>query len=505
MTETPLDRSYDAVVIGSGPNGLSAAIELARANLSTLVVEARDTPGGGMRTAELTLPGFAHDVCSTVHPLGKGSPYFSTLGLERYGLSWIESPAALTHVLADGSAVTLERSIEATAEQLGADAGAYRRLVTPFVERFEELASTILGPLRLPSAPLLLARFGYVGLSSMVSLARARFDEEPAPALLAGMAAHAMLPLDAAATAAFGLVLGVSGHAVGWPIAGGGSQAIATALTKCFRAAGGHLLLNTEVKSLEQLPKARAYLFDVGPRQLLSLAKDVFPADYARRVARFRYGAGVYKMDWALSSPIPWKNPKCLRSATVHLSGSLADVASAEAAPHLGVHAPTPFVLVVQPSLFDPSRAPPGMHTAWAYCHVPHGATLDVSAAIEGQIERFAPGFRDLILARSTRNACEMQRYNENYVGGDINGGMANLSQLFFRPVARRDPYSTPAPNIFLCSSSTPPGGGVHGMCGYWAARSALARVFGRASSRANRVAPNSQSAFDGLEDHARG
>ncbi len=487
-------NSYDAIVVGSGPNGLAAAIALADANLATLLVEARSTPGGGARSEALTLPGFLHDVCSTVHPLGRGSPFFRTLGLERYGLSWVDPPAPLAHVLDDGRVVMMERSLDATAEQLGTDGAAYRELLAPFVENFDELMHMILGPLRLPSSPLLLGRFGLVALSSMLSLARARFNEERAPALLAGMAAHAMLPLDAAATAAFGLVLASSGHAVGWPIARGGSRAITEALVARFKAAGGELLLDTEVKQLRELPRARAYLLDVAPRQLASLAADELPARYLERLARFRYGPGVYKMDWALRGPIPWRDANCPRAATVHLSGSIQHLAAAEAAVHGRQLAARPFVLLVQPSLFDSSRAPAGMHVAWAYCHVPHATTLDASATIEAQIERFAPGFKDLILARSTRNALEMQGYNPNYVGGDINGGLASLSQLFFRPVTRVDPYSTPAPDIFLCSSSTPPGGGVHGMCGYWAAQSALRRVFG-ANTRRDSIAERALAA----------
>jgi phytoene dehydrogenase-like protein len=376
--------------------------------------------------------------------------------------------------------VMLERSVEATAEQFGPDGPAYRRLVEPFVERFDELISMVLGPLRMPSAPLLFARFGMQALRSLNGLAREWFEHEPGRALLAGIAAHAMLPLDAAGTASFGLVLACAGHAVGWPIARGGSSAITAALVACLREHGGELELGREVTTLATLPPARAYILDLTPKQVLAVAGDRLPAPYRRRLARFRYGPGVFKMDWALNAPIPWRDPRCARACTVHLAGSSQEVHAAEAAVHAGVVVGRPFVLLVQPTLFDPTRAPRGVHIAWAYCHVPHGSPVDAAAAIEAQIERHAPGFKDTILARSHRNALDMERHNPNYVGGDINGGVADLRQLFFRPVARVDPYSTPTADIFLCSSSTPPGGGVHGMCGFWAAQSVLRRAFGR-------------------------
>ncbi len=471
---------YDVVVVGSGPNGLAAAVATAGAGLATLVVEAKDTAGGGTRTQELTAPGFLHDVCSAVHPLGIASPWLRTLGLEAHGLEWIQPPAPLAHVLGDGRVVTLERSLDDMVAQLGADGRAYRALFAPYVEHADSLLRMVLGPLRWPEDPILLARFGLDAIRSLRGLARAKFSGDAAPALLAGIAAHAMVPLDAPASASFGLVLAIAGHAAGWPIARGGSRAINDALLGRLRELGGELVVDHPVVHLSDLPPARAYLFDVTPRQLLAIAGDRLPATYQARLAQYRYGPGVCKIDWALRGPVPWRDPQCARAATVHLSGSVDDIARAERAVHADEPAARPFLLFVQPTLFDPSRAPAGMHVAWAYCHVPHGSTLDATAAIESHVEAFAPGFRDLIVGRSTMTAGDVQRYNANYIGGDINGGIADLGQLFFRPVARVDPYSTPASDIFVCSSSTPPGGGVHGMCGYWAARSVLQRVFGK-------------------------
>lgn len=471
---------YDAVVVGAGPNGLAAAAVLARAGLSTLVLEAAAKPGGGTRTDELTLPGFRHDVCSSVHPLALASPIFRELRLERHGLAWAEPAAPLVHVLEDGTAVHLERSIAATAEQLGPDAGAYRALMEPLVESFDALIPMILGPLRMPARPLVLARFGLRALRSMRGLAFDSFAGEASGALLAGIAAHAMVRLESAATSAFALVLAAAGHAVGWPVARGGSQAIADALARCITEAGGEIVVDHRVERLEELPLAHAYVLDVTPKQVLAMGGDRLPRHYRRGLERFRYGPGVFKMDWALREPIPWRDPAIARAATVHLSGSLDDVAASEAAVHAGQLSSCPFVIVVQPSLFDLTRAPAGRHTAWAYCHVPHGSAVDASRVIEAHIERFAPGFRDVVIGRSAMNARDVERYDANYVGGDINGGISDLGQLFFRPVLRADPYATPLPNLFLCSSSTPPGGGVHGMCGYWAARRVLEKVFHR-------------------------
>jgi phytoene dehydrogenase-like protein len=471
---------YDVVVIGSGPNGLASAVATARAGLHTLVVEAKEAPGGGMRTAALTAPGFLHDVCSSVHPLAAASPWFRRLALDELGLQWIQPPAPVAHVLAHGRVAMLERSLDDTAAQLGRDGRAYRDLLAPYVEHFDALLDMILAPLRPPAHPVLLARFGLDAIHSMRVLARRRFRGEEAGALLAGIAAHAMIPLENLASASFGLVLAIAGHAVGWPLARGGSRAIGDALVARLRQLGGELALDTPITTFDQLPPARAYMFDVTPRQLLAIAGDRLPSRYRARLARFRYGPGVFKMDWALRAPVPWTDPQLARTATVHLSGSVDELARAEHAVHHGRLPERPFVLFVQPTLFDPSRAPPGMHVAWAYCHVPHASPIDASEAIESHIESFAPGFRDVIVERATKNAIEIEQYNANYVGGDINGGISDLRQLFFRPIASADPYATPTPNIFICSSSTPPGGGVHGMCGYWAARSVLHRVFGR-------------------------
>ncbi len=470
--------AYDAVIVGAGPNGLAAAAELSAANLSTLTIEAQTTPGGGARTVPLTLPGFLHDPCSTVHPLGAASPFFREFDLESHGLTWVHSPAALAHVREDGSVLTLEHSIDETAAQLGPDARSYRTLFEPFVRRFDELVEMLLGPPRLPSAPLLLARFGWSALRSMQLLARTRFEDPRAGALLGGIAAHGTVRLDAAASAAFALVLGSAGHRVGWPIARGGSQSIVAALLRYLALLGAELQLGWPVKHLTELPPARAYLFDVTPRQFLQIAGDVLPSSYRRRLERYRYGPGVFKIDWALDAPIPWRDARCTRALTVHLSGDLPQLSAAVERVHAGRVPERPFVLLVQPTLFDATRAPAGKHVAWAYCHVPSACPQDLSHEIEAQIERFAPGFRDTILARATRTACDLEGYNANNVGGDIAGGAVDLGQLFLRPVARLDPYSTPAPNLFLCSASTPPGGGVHGMCGHFAARSVLKRRF---------------------------
>ena len=463
-----------AVVVGSGPNGLAAGIALAEAGRSVTVLEGADRLGGGCRSEELTLPGFVHDTCSTVHSLALASPFLSTLPLAEHGLELVHPSAPLAHPLDDGSAVMLERSVDETARGLGADAAAYRRLFGPLVLSAEELFGQILGPLRPPRHPLVMARFGAGALRSASGLARSRFTGERARALFAGCAAHSMLSLTTPASAAFGMVLAVTAHRVGWPVARGGSQRLVDALASQLRSLGGEIQTARWVESLDEVEAHTPVLLDVTPRQLLRLAGARLPAGYGRRLGRYRYGPGVFKLDWALEAPIPWSAAEVLRAGTVHLAGTLDEIVASEEAAVRGRHADRPFVLLVQPTLFDPTRAPDGRHTAWAYCHVPQGSTRDMTEAIESQVERFAQGFRDLILGRSVMDSAEVERRNPNYVGGDINGGVQDLRQLFTRPVPRLDPYSTPLRGLYLCSSSTPPGGGVHGMCGYHAARSAL-------------------------------
>jgi phytoene dehydrogenase-like protein len=467
----------DAVVIGSGPNGLAAAVALAREGYSVRVIEAHAEVGGGTRTAELTLPGFHHDVCSAVHPLGELSPFFTSLPLADHGLTWDHPEFSAAHPLDDGPCALLQRDVAVTADGLGSDARAYRRLMEPFVRVGTPLMADLLGPLRIPRHPLAMARFGFYGARSAVRLARGLFEGERARALFAGCAAHAILPLDRFLTAAVGLVFSLSGHLCDWPVARGGSRAIAEALAGYLRALGGEIVTGQRVSALRELPDARVYLFDLAPKQLCAIAGDRLPSGYLRRLSRYRYGPAVFKLDLALDGPIPWRDPNCARASTVHVGGTLAEIATSERAAAAGEHSERPFVLVTQQSHFDPTRAPAGKHTGYAYCHVPFGSNVDMSAAVERQIERFAPGFRDLILARHVHTPAAFERYNESFVGGVIAGGEADATQLFTRPVARLDPYSTPNPRLYLCSAATPPGGGVHGLCGYFAARSAARRL----------------------------
>jgi len=464
------------LVVGTGPNGLAAAVALARAGCRVTAYEAHERIGGGMRSAELTLPGFVHDVCSAIHPMAVASPFFRTLPLERHGLEWIHPDAPLAHPFDDGTAALLERDITATGATLDrADARAWAELMAPFVDEWESLFDDALRPIiHLPRHPLLLARLGYHGLRGASRFVHGRFSGDRARALFGGIAAHSLVPLDHPPTAAIGLMLAIAGHAVGWPIARGGSQRIADALASLLRELGGEIVTGRKIHSLDELPPADAVLLDLTTRPALEVAHSRLPRCYRRRLARYRYGPGAFKIDWALSEPIPWKAPECRRAATVHLGGSFAEIAASTKAAWDGELDERPFVILAQPTLFDPTRAPTGRHTAWAYCHVPNGSTADLTHAIEAQVERFAPGFRDTILARSTRNTAEMERENPNQVGGEFNGGAETLFQFVFRPAIRIDPYSTPVAGLYLCSSSTPPGGGVHGMCGYNAARSAL-------------------------------
>jgi len=471
-------REYDAVVVGAGPNGLAASITLAKAGCSVLLLEGKETIGGGTRTMELTLPGFTHDVCSAIHPIGAASPVFRSLNLTDYGLDWIYSSAALAHPLDDGTAITLECSISETAELLGIDNWSYTKLMEPLVQNWEKLVTDLLGPLRLPKNPIPFMNFSRNALRSVNSLARSHFKGERAQALIAGLGAHSIMTLDSRFSASFALMLGSLGHAVGWPLASGGSQKIADALASCLSALGGSIRTNQLIESLDQLPQARVVLFDVTPKQFIEITGPHLNKKHVKRLRSHRYGPGVFKVDWALSDPIPWKAGDCARAATVHIGGTFDEIADSESAIGKGELPDKPFVILAQQSLFDSTRAPVGKHTAWGYCHVPNGSTFDMTECIEFQIERFAPGFRDCVLARNTMSPADLEEYNPNYLGGDIVGGVQNFGQIFIKPaLRRRGPYSTGLKGLYLCSSSTPPGGGVHGMCGYHAALAALRQI----------------------------
>lgn len=469
---------YDAVVVGSGPNGLAAAITLQQTGLSVLLIEGKDTIGGGLRTAELTLPGFLHDVCSAIHPLAFESPFFKSLPLHSHGLEYIYPEIAAAHPFDTGEAAVLRPSLSETASAFGSDEQSYQNLIGPLVKSWPNLAGSILGPLRIPKHPIEMARFGLNAIQSAQILGNSRFITQQARGLWAGMAAHSIQPLSNAVTSAIGLVLMAMGHVNGWPFPKGGSKQISAALASYFISLGGKIETNFYVNSLSQLPSCKALLFDVTPQQLFQIAGHKFSSLYKWQLGRYKYGMGVFKIDWALSDPIPFTASECKQAGTVHLGNTFEEISESEKMSSERKHPEQPFVLLAQQSVFDPSRVPEGKQSAWAYCHVPNGSEKDMTEAIEKQVERFAPGFRDTILARHTMDTVQMQTYNPNYIGGDINGGIIDISQLFTRPALRLSPYRTSSKGIYICSSSTPPGGGVHGMCGYHSARRALKDVF---------------------------
>jgi phytoene dehydrogenase-like protein len=463
-------------VVGAGPNGLAAAIRLARAGHSTLLVEARERVGGGLRTDALTLPGFRHDYCAAIHTMGVLSPWFSQLPLADYGLRWAFPDASVAHPLDDGPAMMLEKSLDQTARQLGKDQRSYATLLAPFLPKATGLIADLMGPLGIPANPFTLARFGFYALRPATWLA-SRFETPGARALFAGCAAHSILPLHYWGTGAFGLIFLLTGHLENWPAVIGGSERLADALLAYFHALGGAVQTARPIRTLGELPPSKVVLFDLAPRAVAGIAGDALPLGYRKRLLKYDYGPGVFKLDYALSGPIPWKDPNTARAGTVHLGGTFEEIAAGEAATWRGELPERPYVLLCQQSHFDDTRAPKGQHTLYAYSHVPPGCTVDISARIEAQIERFAPGFRELILARRITTPRDFEAHNASYVGGAITGGAATLAQLFTRPVARLDPYSTPNPHLFMCSHATPPGGGIHGMCGYHAAGSAIKRL----------------------------
>lgn len=472
------NTSLDAIVVGSGPNGLAAAIRLAEAGLSVKIYEASATIGGGMRTKELMRPGFHHDICSAIHPMAASSPYLKHLPLDEFGLEWITPEFPVAHPMDDETAVVMHHNITQTMEELGVDGPSYRSLMEPIADNWDTLTADFLGPLRIPKHPINLALFGLKALQP-ASFFQKRFKGKRAKALFAGLAAHSILPLDAISTSAIGLVLGAAGHTVGWPLPKGGSQSIANAMAGYLKSLGGEIETNAEISSLNQLPSRRATLLDITPRQFIQIAGDRLPGSYVNRLNKYRYGSGVFKVDYILNEQVPWSDPRCKRAGTIHLGGTFDEIAAGEAMMDSGKHAEKPYVLIAQQSNFDETRTPDDLHTLWAYCHVPNGSTRDMTSEIENQIERFAPGFKDTIEIRHTMNTDQFHEYNANYFGGDINGGRQDIWQLFTRPIHLVKPYATPAEGVYLCSSSTPPGGGVHGMCGYHAATLALRKEFG--------------------------
>lgn len=468
-------ESYDSVVVGSGPNGLSAGIALASAGQKVLIIEKEATVGGGMRTEGLTRQGFLHDTCSAVHPLGALSPYFNDLNLAQYGLEWVYPEYSVAHPLQNDRSVILSTSLERTVESLGRDGKRWKDNFSYFINNGEDLMKGLLKPAGLSGDVLLAARFGIQGVRSAQNFVR-RFEGEKAKSLFLGCAAHSVLPLHFSFTSAVGMLFAISGHMVNWPVARGGSQSIARALERLFLSLGGEIRRSVFVKSLNDIPAARSYIFDTDPIQLAQIAEPVLPQGYIKRLLSYNFGPGVFKIDWALAAPVPWKDPETAKASVVHLAESSAAILHSEKQAWNGRHTDKPFIIYCQQSNFDSTRAPQGMHTGYAYCHVPAGSTNDMTAVIENQIEAFAPGFKTLILDRRTTNTKEFYAYNPNYFNGAVTGGASDTTQLFRSPVWRANPYTTPNPKIFICSAATPPGGGVHGMCGYWSAQAVLKR-----------------------------
>lgn len=469
-----MPEEYDAIIIGSGSNGLAAAINLQQKGLKTAIYEQASSPGGATRTQEVTLPGYKHDIGSAILPMGYASPFFRSLPLTDYGLEWIFPEIPYSHPLDDGTAIACYKELQKTAEQLREDEEAYKNLFGPIISKWDRLEKDLLGPLGLPQYPLDFLKFGFKAIPSAKLLVDHYFKNERSKIFFYGSAAHSTLPLTNVASASFGLVLSTMAHRYGWPFPRGGAANFTAALVKYYSSLGGDLFLNHNITHLKELPKAKAYLFDLTPKQLLTINGLDFPDSYRKRMSSFQYGAGVFKMDWALNSPIPFTSEKCRRSGTVHLGFSKEEIENSEKNIHHKNMTDTPYVLVAQHSVFDDSRAPEGKHTAWAYCHVPNGSIRDFSGIIENQIERAAPGFKNTILARATMNTVQLNEFDPNIIGGDINGGRQDITQLFTRPIVSFSPYSTPDPRVYICSSSTPPGGGVHGMCGFHASRAVI-------------------------------
>ncbi len=481
MKEKVQSADYDAIIIGSGPNGLAAGIRLVLEGLSVKIIEAKPTIGGGMRTVELMETGTFHDICSAIHPMAIGSPFFKRLPLDQYGLKWIHPGHPAAHPLHDESAI-LYNDLSKTAFHLGMDENRYKSIVEPLTNNWESLSVDLLAPLRFPNNPIKMAGFGLKGLQS-ASYFQKNFKTEKAKALFAGMAAHSILPLNSMATTSIAMVFFATAHTNGWPLPEGGSQSLANALAGYFKHLGGEIETSNRIKKYEDIPNTKALLFDLTPHQVSEIMGDHFPASYQKKLSKYRYGSGAFKLDYILNEPVPWKDPQCKKAGTVHVGGSFEEIAVSEKTVSDGKHPEKPFVLVSQPSLFDSKRTSKDKQTLWAYCHVPHGSEVDMSTAIDDQIERFAPGFKDTIISKVSMNTSDFEEYNANYIGGDINGGKQDIRQLFSRPVSFNKPYATPIRGIYFCSSSTPPGGGVHGMCGYHAANLVLRREFNIKSS----------------------